>query len=45
MTPRTVCMMAAFALGLLANAALASWLPAEIRFWRPLKPLAFARDV
>jgi hypothetical protein len=42
MTPRTVWMVAAFALGLLANAALASRLPAEIHFWRPLKSLAFA---
>ena len=41
MTPRTVCMMAAFALGLLVNAALAVWLPAEIRFWKPLNPVRF----
>lgn len=34
MAPRTICMMAVFALGLLANAALALWLPAEIRFWK-----------
>ena len=41
MTPRTVCMMAAFALGLLVNAALTLWLPAEIHFWKSLKPVAF----
>jgi hypothetical protein len=39
MTPRTVCMMAVFAL--LANAALALWLPAEIYFWKSLKPVTF----
>lgn len=39
MTPRTVCMMAAFALGLLVNAALAVWCLAEIHFWKSLKPV------
>jgi hypothetical protein len=34
-------MMAAFALGLLVNAALAVWLPAEIHFWKSLKPVTF----
>ena len=34
MTPRTTCMMAVFALGLLANAAFALWLSAEIHFWK-----------
>ena len=41
MTPRTVCMMAAFALGLLVNAAFAVWCLAEIHFWKSLKPVTF----
>jgi hypothetical protein len=41
MTPRTGWMVAAFALGLIANAALASWLAAQIHVWSPLKSLAF----
>lgn len=39
MAPRTVCMMAVFALGLLANAAFALWLRAGILFCR--SPLIF----
>ncbi len=39
MTPRTICMMAVFAL--LANAALALWPRAEIRFWKTLMPVTF----
>jgi hypothetical protein len=38
-TPRTVCMMAVFAL--LANAALALWLRAESRFWKTHMPVTF----
>jgi hypothetical protein len=34
MTPRMICMMAVFALGLLANTTFALWLSAEIRFWK-----------
>jgi hypothetical protein len=41
MTPRAICMIAAFATGLFVNAALALWLPAEIGFWKSLKPLTF----
>ena len=41
MTPRTVCMMAAFALGLLVNAAFAVWCLAEIHFWTSFKPVTF----
>jgi hypothetical protein len=33
--------VAVFAVGLLANAAIASWLYAEVRLWRPLKSLSF----
>ncbi len=41
MTARTICLMAIFALGLLANAAFALWLPAEIRFGKTLMPVTF----
>ena len=34
MTSRSVCMLAIFALGLIANAAFALWLSAEIHFWK-----------
>ena len=41
MIPHTACMIAAFALGLLVNAALALWLPAEIHLWKSLKSVTF----
>ena len=39
MTSRSICMTAIFSLDLIANAAFALWLSAEIHFWKT--PLTF----